>query len=371
MDLSAYSLQKLNREKRERQPNWTESEKQMLLSLTRIHQSILENKSSDTMTIKRKSEAWDEIGMRMKAAGFNRSKERLKQQLGRIRAAEAKKIKDAIERNLAREHGKSVNISTNITIEKNTSSQMTAYINGDEYDAEIQHISTKSTSLPVHVLLPEQHCIKTENTPSIEDNECSGEEQLKNTKTNVSNCTILNTFKDNSNENDSKVVDNMHFMLQTVQSLAEKNCNVNTDIITNGGIIEAKAANAIDVTSTILCPTASSNINNSSINLKDNHIISRSGNEENTTSCNSAAPKKRRLRCSRSRPTRTSFTRDQGLRQLYMYRVAVERERLRSLKLQQKRDRILYRKDVEIQNLKLQILRNLTNQNRDSNRINL
>lgn len=91
------------KEKRERQPNWTEAEKQMLLSLTRIHQVILENKGSDTMTIRKKSEAWDDIATNMRAAGYQRSKDRLKQQLGRIRAAEAKKVKDALAKGFAQE----------------------------------------------------------------------------------------------------------------------------------------------------------------------------------------------------------------------------------------------------------------------------
>ena len=47
-----------------------------------MHQSTLENKGSDSVSIKRKSAAWDEIASNMKAAGYHRTKERLKQQLG-------------------------------------------------------------------------------------------------------------------------------------------------------------------------------------------------------------------------------------------------------------------------------------------------
>lgn len=100
------------KDKRERQPNWTEAEKQLLLSLTRVHQMILENKGSDTMTIKRKSEAWDDITSNMQAAGYQRSKERLKQQLGRIRAAEAKKAKDELAKNLFQNKQLIISLST-------------------------------------------------------------------------------------------------------------------------------------------------------------------------------------------------------------------------------------------------------------------
>ncbi|XP_037819826.1 uncharacterized protein LOC119609188 [Lucilia sericata] len=320
--LLAYSLQKLNREKRERQTNWTESEKQLLLTLTRMHQAILENKGSDTMTIKRKSQAWDEIAIRMQAAGFNRSKERLKQQLGRIRAAEAKKVKDAIERNLSVETDKGPIISfNNLIMKENINPHMMAQSN-----IEIQqHISTKSLTLPGQVQLTEDHYIKNR----------------KYTILHVSSCIILSSQMQNSNGNDLKLKDNMNFMVENVQSLAESNCNVAT-----AHNAKSCTANTSDVTSTVSCSTNSPKINNLKENPINDGVVS--GNEENATSASSNV-----------------------YGQLYMYRIAVERERLRNLKLQQKRDRILYRKDVEIQNLKLQILHNLTNQNREANRINL
>ncbi|XP_046805496.1 uncharacterized protein LOC124419551 isoform X2 [Lucilia cuprina] len=347
MDLSAYSLQKLNREKRERQPNWTESEKQLLLNLTRMHRAILENKGSDTMTIKRKSEVWDEIALRMQAAGFNRSKERLKQQLGRIRAAEAKKVKDAMERNLSAEPGSGPNISfNNLIIKDNFNTHMMTQNN-----QEIQeHISTKSLTLTGQLQLTEDHCIKTENIPSADETEYSEEELSTN----------------------SKVHDNMNFMVKNVQSLAESNC-----IIATAHNTKSCTVNTSDVTSTVSCSTNSPKI----INLIENPINDGvvSGNEENVISTvsnvnNQMQPQNRSNNfriLKRRKRIRKTLTRDKSLRQLYMYRIAVERERLRNLKLQQKRDRILYRKDVEIQNLKLQILHNLTNQNREANRINL
>ncbi|KAL9887387.1 uncharacterized protein ACN2A1_009539 isoform 3-T3 [Glossina fuscipes fuscipes] len=71
------SFPKIAKEKHERQPNWTEYEKRLLLWLMRMHQRILENKSSHTLIIERKSEAWDGIAQNVKAAVYNRSKERL------------------------------------------------------------------------------------------------------------------------------------------------------------------------------------------------------------------------------------------------------------------------------------------------------
>ncbi|KAI8124468.1 hypothetical protein CVS40_5114 [Lucilia cuprina] len=368
--LLAYSLQKLNREKRERQPNWTESEKQLLLNLTRMHRAILENKGSDTMTIKRKSEVWDEIALRMQAAGFNRSKERLKQQLGRIRAAEAKKVKDAMERNLSAEPGPGPNISfNNLIIKDNFNTHMMTQNN-----QEIQeHISTKSLTLTGQLQLTDDHCIKTENIPSADETEYSEEELSTNSKVHVSSCIILSTSqKQNNNGNDLKLKDNMNFMVKNVQSLAESNCIVATAHNTKSCMV-----NTSDVTSTVSCSTNSPKI----INLIENPINDGvvSGNEENVISTvsnvNNQMQQQNRSNnfriLKRRKRIRKTLTRERSLRQLYMYRIAVERERLRNLKLQQKRDRILYRKDVEIQNLKLQILHNLTNQNREANRINL
>ncbi|KAM7361271.1 uncharacterized protein ACRADG_010919 isoform 2-T2 [Cochliomyia hominivorax] len=324
-----------------------------------MHQSILENKGSDTMTLKRKSEAWDNIALRMKAAGYNRSKERLKQQLGRIRAAEAKKIKDALERTLTAEEIKKINnANNNFEIEGTIINSMTTCVNGKE-NKQNQEISNK---LPISVALEEHHYIKTEHPATINEIECIEEElsivpNANNNKSNINN--VNNQTGDDHN---------IHFKLQSVQSLAEikqKDCMIET--------IEP------NYTSNITCSSIDSNLKLIPVNLEENHISSCE-NEENSTSSFPTANKNneiqqekpnRPLRRIRTKRIRNSFTRVQGLRQLYTYRIAIERERLRSLKIQQKRDRILYLKDIEIQNLKLQILRNLSNQNHDANHINL
>lgn len=363
--LLAYSLQKFNKEKRERQPNWTEPEKQLLLSLTRMHQPILENKGSDTMTIKRKSQAWDEITLRMKAAGYNRTKDRLKQQLGRIRATESKRIKETLERNSTTDLSKCSNDSTNDSIIESISIKPQV----QEMQSEIQHPFNKMNALlPVPLVLQEHHYIKSEDSHTIDEIVCSEQELEINsstfTKPNIIACTTMNNFKNSNDVDDIKILDNIHFKLQNIQSLAE--INHNSEVTKSTACTsEAKPTCAADVTSTISCANLlTSNIKTSTIN----------DNEEDAVANNFQMPKqqqnKRRVRYIRTNRQRTSFRRAQGLRQLYMYRVAIERERLRSLKQQQKRERILYRKDVEIQNLKLQILRNLSNQNRDGNSIN-
>ncbi|TMW48387.1 hypothetical protein DOY81_006534 [Sarcophaga bullata] len=372
MDLTAYTLQKLNREKRERQPNWTESEKQLLLSLTRMHQSILENKGSDTMTIKRKSEAWDEIALRMNAAGYYRSKERLKQQLGRIRAAEAKKIKDAIERNLSAEHANNFQIlSDNHSGEDNPVKSL--YTSRNENNDQIQtSFSNSSTSTLTMSRQEEGIYIKIEETP-ITNEEESREEDLTTTQNYQLKPNIIGTQISNTNAA-SSIMDNMHFTVQSVQSLAKLNAQEIKDQA------EDKFAKLPNITNTISPPSTSA-VASKTVFTRNNEKKLYDDHEKDNNSAPAAyaevksretyQQKSRRLRRIRFNGIRNTLTREQRLRQLHLYRIAVERERLRSLKLQQKRDRILYRKDVEIQNLKLQILRNLTNQNRDANRINL
>lgn len=369
--LLAYTLQKLNREKRERQPNWTESEKQLLLSLTRMHQSILENKGSDTMTIKRKSEAWDEIALRMNAAGYYRSKERLKQQLGRIRAAEAKKIKDAIERNLSAEHANNFQIlSDNHSGEDNPVKSL--HTSRNEVNDQIQ--TSFSNSSPSALTMSRQEegiYIKIEETP------ITNEEESREDMTTIQNYqlkpNIIGTQILNANAA-SSIMDNMHFTVQSVQSLAKHNAQEIKDQT------DDKFAKFSNITNSIPSQSTSAVASNTVFkrhNEKNVYDVHEKDNNSAPTayaevkSSKTYQQKSRRLRRIRFNGIRGTLTREQRLRQLHLYRIAVERERLRSLKLQQKRDRILYRKDVEIQNLKLQILRNLTNQNRDTSRINL
>lgn len=369
--LLAYTLQKLNREKRERQPNWTESEKQLLLSLTRMHQSILENKGSDTMTIKRKSEAWDEIALRMNAAGYYRSKERLKQQLGRIRAAEAKKIKDAIERNLSAEHANNSQTSDNLSGDDNTAKF--TYTVKNESNKSIQASLSNSSPLSTMPLSRQEGLfIKIEETPiSLEEEGKEDVNVIKSNyqlKSNIIETPILNTSVSNS------MVDNIHFTVQSVQSLAKHSTQeIKDQALDNFTNFSDKTNTTPSVSkstlesNTVFKTTNEENVCNS---LEKDHNSAPVAYAE-IKKCKHFKEKRRRIRHLRFDGIRGTLTRDRRLRQLHLYRIAVERERLRNLKLQQKRDRILYRKDVEIQNLKLQILRNLTNQNRDTNRINL
>lgn len=379
--LLAYSLQQLNREKRERQPNWTESEKQLLLTLTRKYQAILENKGSDTMTLKLKSEAWEDVARHMKAAGYNRSKERLKQQLGRIRANEAKKIKEATERNLTIEEIQKLNINNNnnyITEENMKTLKMTS-IKGNCNEIP-QTSCLKISPLPVPEALQEHYYIKTEK--SVINNAITysqEEEDLRSNRissclNNVSNELNINACENNQPEDDHKILENLHFKLQNVKSLAENQQNIVDNMIINNDFNAIKACNI----------ASDDNINSPSPPVKESNINLNNSEEENAasssysmaTNINQMRQQQEehlrllRLRRVRNRRKSSTFTRQQSLHELYSYRIAIERERLRNLRIQQKRDRILYLKDIEIQNLKLQVLRNLTNQNTDDSRIN-
>ncbi|XP_054083453.1 uncharacterized protein LOC105213613 isoform X2 [Zeugodacus cucurbitae] len=285
------------KEKRERQPNWTEAEKQLLLSLTRIHQVILENKGSDTMTIKRKSEAWDDIAINMRAAGYQRSKDRLKQQLGRIRAAEAKKVKDAIAKSFAQDN-------KNLTLHGCSSEPM----------VQDQAINVQN----FHVMPPpmQEVAIKIEKAISLDDFETSDKQINKNEHEYFGITDPISS----STPNNHRVIKRMY-----------------------------EEPQFLNVNSALRVETGTGNYETQPPNM--------STSQNNNYKCNCKPKKLRhiRLRINGHSPR----THSQRVRQLHLYRVAVERERLKILRMQQKRDRIFYRKDKQILNLKLQILRNL------------
>ncbi|XP_054725503.1 uncharacterized protein LOC129235604 isoform X3 [Anastrepha obliqua] len=297
MDLSIASNGNKVKEKRERQPNWTEAEKQLLLSLTRIHKVILENKGSDTMTIKKKSEAWDDIATNMRSAGYQRSKDRLKQQLGRIRAAEAKKAKDAL--------AKSQPLDNSLAIAGCSL----------ESSASLNRQSIRNMPTPMHEV-----AIKIEKAISLEDFD-----------------TLSNGKQPNKNPNDVYGLSDLSSQspIPVIHELNKRMCqgpqylSLNQQIVGEDGASESECQ---------LPP-----------------ISSTSQNSHFKCHCNHKKLKHVRLRINGYAPR----TRAQRARQLHLYRVAVEKERLKMLRLQQKRDRIFYRKDKEIQNLKLQILSNL------------
>ncbi|XP_014097347.2 uncharacterized protein [Bactrocera oleae] len=295
MDLCVVASNIKMKEKRERQPNWTEAEKQMLLSLTRIHQVILENKGSDTMTIKKKSEAWDDIATNMRAAGYQRSKDRLKQQLGRIRAAEAKKVKDALAKGFAQE-------IKHMTLPGCSSEPMAqdATINGHNF----------------YVMPPpiQEVAIKIEKAISLDDFETSSSgKQI--------------------NKNRSE-----YFGLREP---------ISASMPINHGVIKRmyEGPQFFNVNSTPIIETEVAESKNQTQNVQTSHKCN----------CKSKRLRHIRLRINGHSPR----TRSQRIRQLHLYRIAVERERLKMLRIQQKRDQIFYRKDKQIQNLKLQILHNL------------
>ncbi|XP_053948207.1 uncharacterized protein LOC128856835 isoform X3 [Anastrepha ludens] len=297
MDLSVASNGNKVKEKRERQPNWTEAEKQLLLSLTRMHKVILENKGSDTMTIKRKSEAWDDIATNMRSAGYQRSKDRLKQQLGRIRAAEAKKAKDAL------------------AISQSLDNSLAIAGCSLESSASLNRQSIRNMPTPMHEV-----AIKIEKAISLEDFDT-----LSNGKQTNKNPNDVYGLSDLSSQSPVPVIHELNKrMCQGPQFLS-----LNQQIIGEDGASESECQ---------LPP-----------------ISSTSQNSHFKCHCNHKKLKHVRLRINGYAPR----TRAQRARQLHLYRVAVEKERLKMLRLQQKRDRTFYRKDKEIQNLKLQILSNL------------
>lgn len=288
-----YSLPKIIKEKRERQPNWTDREKQLLLSLTQMHRSILENKGNDTMTIKRKSEVWDEIVLHMKAAGYNRSKDRLKQQLGRIRSAQ--RAKEALGKNL-----------------------------NSMFPADDK--SPQELRMPLICDEGEIH-IKSERDVTDEEAEDG----------------------------------NVRCEEDTLQTLPIKKTNTDVNIVPPTSAIENIAeVDLMGATSSNKTPTHDLSMDNSFTE-----------NDKSTPSTHSASQaKQRKFHKIGLNGLQAPTTRERRLRQLHLYRIAVERQRLRRLKEQRKRDRILYRKDIQIQNLKLNILRNLSNQNKDGSSIN-
>lgn len=288
-----YSLPKIIKEKRERQPNWTDREKQLLLSLTQMHRSILENKGNDTMTIKRKSEVWDEIVLHMKAAGYNRSKDRLKQQLGRIRSAQ--RAKEALGKNL----------NSAIPADDKTPQELRMALICDERE--------------IH--------IKSERDVMDEEAEDG----------------------------------NVRCEEDTLQTLPIKKTNTDVNIVPPTSAIE-------NIAEVDLMGATSSNKTHTHNLSMDNSFTE---NDKSTPSTHSASQaKQRKFHKIGLNGLQAPTTRERRLRQLHLYRIAVERQRLRRLKEQRKRDRILYRKDIQIQNLKLNILRNLSNQNKDGSSIN-
>lgn len=312
------------KEKRERQPNWTEAEKQLLLSLTRIHQVILENKGSDTMTIKRKSEAWDDIATNMRAAGYQRSKDRLKQQLGRIRAAEAKKVKDALAKGFVQDTkhltlpGCSLeplgNGGSVILINKLLLNKICFYVIA--FTAQDATINGQN----FHVMPPpmQEVAIKIEKAISLDDFETSTSDKQINKNTS-----------------------DYFGLSDSISAL--------TPI--NNGVIKRmyEGPQFLNVNPSLVVETRTGESESQSPNMP----IRKNGNCK--CNCKSKRLRNIRLRINGHSPR----TRSQRIRQLHLYRVAVERERLKMLRMQQKRDHIFYRKDKQIQNLKLQILRNL------------
>lgn len=298
---------KIAKEKRERQPNWTETEKQLLLSLTELHRSTLENKGSDTMTIKRKSQAWDEIALHMKEAGYNRSKERLKQQFGRIRSAN--RAKEAMSK------AKPLVVNTNLNMSANGCLKLAQ--SNQEYN-----------ELKMNILQEELN-IKNEIYCSTDD---TCEEQDRNQLE-----EMCNTY--------GPELENVQHWGQDKRR--EHDVSATPSSAGNYSVEHIKRTKSI-----------------SSMEKSDFEHIRRPVKNENSFEI-------RGRRVSNISPIRLSgirvpSTREGRLRQVHMYRIAVERERIRSLKEQQRRDRIIHRKDVQIQNLKLNILRNLCNQNKEN-----
>lgn len=289
-----YSLPKIIKEKRERQPNWTDPEKQLLLSLTQMHRSILENKGNDTMTIKRKSEVWDEIVLHMTAAGYNRSKDRLKQQLGRIRSAQ--RAKEALGKNLN-----------------------SAFSADDKTPQELR--------MP---LICDEREIHIKSEKDVTDDEAAE--------------------------------GNVRCEEDTLQTLPIRKTNTDVNIVPpTSASKNIAAADVMGVTSSNKTHAHNLSINNSfTENDKSSPSTTHSVSQE----------KQRKVHKIGLSGLQAPTTRDRRLRQLHLYRIAVERQRLRSLKEQRERDRILYRKDIQIQNLKLNILLNLSNQNKDGSSIN-
>uniref|UniRef100_A0A1B0BHZ5 Regulatory protein zeste n=1 Tax=Glossina palpalis gambiensis TaxID=67801 RepID=A0A1B0BHZ5_9MUSC len=360
--LLAYSLPKIVKEKRERQPNWTEPEKQLLLSLTRMHQSILENKSSDTMTIKRKSEAWDEIAQNMKAVGYNRSKERLKQQLGRIRAAEAKKVKEAVEKGLAPGSNIPAITNGNLPVDNRVDTSVRSCA-----ENRLETIFDKSAVLPTP-LQDELH-IKVEKSPSLDeyDGECLMQEHPTPISTSVSNTVSVTSV---SKSYESSV---MQVMLHNLDSLSEMMEAGDMNNSSNNSSLPSVANATLDSNVRNAFAATAATIDTATTTTEKTVHLQQNQHEVRLHETNVRPATTGRQR----RPYRLHFYRiaveRERLRTLKLQQrrdILVERERLRNLKLQQKRDRVLYRKDVQIQNLKLQILRNLTTQNRDNNRIN-
>ncbi|XP_075167294.1 uncharacterized protein LOC142239393 [Haematobia irritans] len=268
MDLSAYSLPKLKGQKRKRQPNWTEQEKELLLSLTATHKAILENKGCDPTTIKLKTQAWDDIAFSMNAAGYNRSKDRLKQQLSRIRSA--KKYRNSSEK--CKSEG--VFSSQEIRIK----SESTASDSGDD-DANFHNERQITLESAICNQFGNKKCIdsmsaRTDNTP------------IKNILSGISPSSPTSTEPKRNDDDllEEEIID----------------CNIS---------------------------------NNSPEFGIRNH------------------------------------DRKRQFRKLYSYRLAVERERLRNIKEQAKRERLLFQKDVQIQNLKLAILQNFSKRISSENQI--
>lgn len=337
------------KEKRERQPNWTEHEKQLLLSLTRKHQAILENKGSDAITLRHKAAAWNEIALHMNAAGYNRSKERLKQQMGRIRAAEAKRVKEVLEKPLVTEEN-DFNFSAGDR-EKPNDMQLKIYNKCNE-NIIISPPRTDQDELQ----------IKAERTPSTDND--SNVDELNCISAQSETFTTVN----DGGANHSTFVSNsvMRSVLETFQSLTEIKSDLNNNKDATNQIVTEKAdlnlalhdAGKIDVPYPMNHGMDEQN--------RDEFSQEESVVNKKTTSRGVL----HRARSNRLKGFPTLSSKERRIRQIHMYRVAVERERLRALKTQQKRERILHRKDVQIQNLKLQILRNLINQTPDGNRIN-
>ncbi|XP_073819861.1 uncharacterized protein [Musca autumnalis] len=291
------------KERRERQPNWTEPEKQLLMSLTQLHRPILENKGCDSITMKRKSQAWDNIALHMKKAGYNRSKEKLKQQLGRIRSAN--RVKEVGVKGFP---NNSLNSSACLD-----SSQ-------DNHKQIMDHIQNEIN-------------IKSERNSSTDyENEENGpnhqlQKMFKSADTELQNCDRFELDKRCEMEVNKKIA--------VVDFIAQDNVIQNKTASTASNASSSESSDNENQFDLIDGPTTDQNriANNSQIKLTGIHVPN---------------------------------TRERRLRQIHLYRIAVERERLRSLKAQQKRDRIMHRKDIQIQNLKLNILRNLCNQkNRD------
>lgn len=268
--------------------------------LTKRHRIILENKGSDSATIKRKSDAWDEIAINMNAAGFHRTKERLKQQLGRIKSAEAKKAKDALATEILKSDFKSTESSKvgSCMQEKNSYKERKKVLNEiAETNSEFQ-----SKNCTTH---GDEVIIKMEKAISIDE------------------------FEDLPTE------------LETTQRSSDqvtpvlKNRQVENEELETNSLSSYKTLHS------------------------DNQMLfHRRSSGDSCKTFNSKSNRKK------------IFVRSHRIHQLHQIRIAIERERLLALRLQRKRDNLLYQKDMQIQNMKMQILQNLINQNKN-NHINL